>query len=137
MIRFKHFRYFIYTISTANQYGHVSVQPELAKKFNVGESKIGGITGIHNISSVLSSLIYGYLGDRYSRKLILTIMGYVASLGVYLCAISTTMTMFYAAKILVGLSESAFMTIVPGILTDVYAGAERTKMHSGVKNILS
>lgn len=38
--------YFINTISIANRYGHVSVQPELAQRFEVGESEIGGIMGI-------------------------------------------------------------------------------------------
>ena len=127
--KFLHFFfYFISTISIANRYGHVSVQPELAKKFNVGESKIGGIMGIFYIPFVLSCLVYGYLGDRYNRKIIITITTYLQALGVFLCAISTTMPMFYAAKILMGLTQSAFITISPGILSDIYTEAERTKM---------
>ena len=118
----------MHTISLGNQYGHVSVLPELAKKFNVGESEIGGIMGIFYISVVSSSLVYGYLGDRYNRKIILTVTGYLQALGVFLCGLSTTMPIFYAAKILIGLTQSAFITIVPGVLSDVYSGIERTKM---------
>ena len=121
--------YFIFIISLANRYGHVSVQPELAKKFNVGESEIGGIMGTFFIPFALSTLVYGYLGDRYNRKIIVTVTTYLQALSVFLCAISTTMPMFYAAKILMGLTQSAFVTIAAGILNDMYTGPERTMMN--------
>lgn len=120
--------YFINTISIANRYGHVSVQPELAQRFEVGESEIGGIMGIFYIPFVLSCLVYGYLGDRYNRKVILIIATYFQAAGVLCCALSTNMQMFYAAKILIGVTQSAFITIAPTILSDIYTEAERTKM---------
>jgi len=120
--------YFINTISIANRYGHVSVQPELAQRFEVGESEIGGIMSIFYIPFVLSCLVYGYLGDRYNRKIILIIATYIQAAGVLCCSLSTNMHMFYASKILIGVTQSAFITIAPTILSDIYTEAERTKM---------
>ena len=121
--------YLLYIISQSNRFGHVSIQAELATKFNIGEAEIGGIMTMFYIPYIFSSLFYGYIGDRYSRKKILVVTTYTQGIAVLLSSLCTSINQFYACKMLLAVSQSAFMTISPVVIGDMFPDEVcRTKM---------
>ena len=115
-------------VSVSNRYGHVPVQTNLQDEFKVNDEAIGSIMAIFYIPFVITAIIYGYLGDRYNRKLILVLTTTVQSIGVAGCGFSGNMMTFYAAKILIGVTQSACITLAPTVISDMYHGVDRTKM---------
>ena len=115
-------------ISVANRYGHVPVQANLKDDFKVNDEAIGKIMAIFYIPFVVTAIVYGYLGDRHNRKVILVITTILQSLGVLGCGYSTTIFQFYASKIIIGITQSACITLAPTVISDIYSGASRTKM---------
>uniref|UniRef100_A0A182YLE7 Major facilitator superfamily (MFS) profile domain-containing protein n=1 Tax=Anopheles stephensi TaxID=30069 RepID=A0A182YLE7_ANOST len=80
------------------------------------------------LSYMLFAPLFGYLGDRYSRKWIMV-------LGVTLWSTTTlagsymkTFGWFITFRALVGVGEASYSTIAPTIISDLFVGEMRSKM---------
>ena len=117
---FSHFDHFSTSATSAKR--SLNYAPE------VNDEAIGKIMAIFYIPFVVTAIVYGYLGDRHNRKVILVITTILQSLGVLGCGYSTTIFQFYASKIIIGVTQSACITLAPTVISDIYSGASRTKM---------
>lgn len=72
--------------------------------------------------------IFGYLGDRFSRKAIMafgiTLWGLTTLLGSYM----NSFGWFLAFRAFVGIGEASYSTIAPTILSDLFVHDLRSKM---------
>lgn len=71
--------------------------------------------------------IFGYLGDRYSRRLIMAGGIFVWSLTTLLGSYMTNFWTFLAMRALVGVGEASYSTIAPTIISDLFVGDTRSK----------
>jgi EmrB/QacA subfamily drug resistance transporter len=77
------------------------------------------------VAAAVATPIYGKLGDVYGRRLMLSV-----SIGIFLaasvlCALSTSMTMLVAARVLQGIGGGGLISISQGIIADVISPRER------------
>lgn len=80
------------------------------------------------ISYMIFAPIFGYLGDRFSRKAIMafgiTLWGLTTLLGSFM----NSFGWFLAFRALVGIGEASYSTIAPTILSDLFIHDLRSKM---------
>ncbi|MBN3311613.1 SPNS3 protein, partial [Atractosteus spatula] len=77
---------------------------------------------------MLLAPIFGYLGDRYNRKLIM-IAGLSVWIATTLCSSFITKSYFWLLVVtrgLVGTGEASYSTIAPTIIGDLFSGNQRT-----------
>ncbi|KAK9503507.1 hypothetical protein O3M35_010052 [Rhynocoris fuscipes] len=79
---------------------------------------------------MLFAPLFGYLGDRYSRRLIMAFGVFLWSLTTLLGSFMTDYYWFLAFRTLVGIGEASYSTIAPTIISDLFADDTRSKMLS-------
>jgi MFS family permease len=77
------------------------------------------------IGYFVTSPVFGWLGDRWSRKWLIAAGIFVWSLGTVLTGFAATFAMMLAFRVLVGLGEASYATISPSLISDSYAPAKR------------
>ncbi|KAJ8923321.1 hypothetical protein NQ315_001879 [Exocentrus adspersus] len=96
--------------------------------FDIKNDKGGLLQTAFVISYMVCAPIFGYLGDRYSRR-------WIMAAGVFLWSITTLcgsfMTKFWwfiLFRALVGVGEASYSTIAPTIISDLFVSDVRSKM---------
>lgn len=120
----------LFTINTINFLDRLSVAAVLSKiqeyygysKFQAGLLSTAFLGGY-----MLTAPIFGYLGDKYSRKYIL-----IGGIGFWLTAAFTGSLMtrdhgalFFISRMLVGVGEASYSTIAPTIIADLFEPQRR------------
>jgi MFS family permease len=77
------------------------------------------------IGYFVTSPVFGWLGDRCSRKWLIAAGIFVWSVGTILTGFATTFAMMIAFRLLVGLGEASYATISPSLISDSYGPAKR------------
>lgn len=73
----------------------------------------------------ITSPVFGYLGDRASRKWLIAIGIFVWSLGTVLTGFAKSYEELLCYRILVGVGEASYATISPSLISDKFAGTKR------------
>lgn len=101
-----------------------SIQTE----FQIGDDLSGLLQTAFVLSYMVCAPIFGYLGDRYSRK-------WIMILGVALWSGTTLVGSFMGQygwfltfRALVGIGEASYSTIAPTIISDMFVDELRSKM---------
>ncbi|XP_067682434.1 protein spinster homolog 1-like isoform X3 [Haliotis asinina] len=98
--------------------------------YGIGNSEAGLIQTSFICTYMVFSPIFGYLGDRYTRK-------YIMAFGIFMWSVFTLSASFigkdsfYAfvlLRALVGIGEASYSTIAPTIIADLFTKGMRTKM---------
>lgn len=80
------------------------------------------------ISYMIFAPVFGYLGDRYSRRWIM-ILGVALWSGTTLIgSLMSTYSSFILFRALVGIGEASYSTIAPTIISDFFINDLRSKM---------
>ena len=77
------------------------------------------------IGYFITSPVFGWLGDRWSRKWLIAAGILVWSVGTVLTGFAATFAMMLAFRVLVGVGEASYATISPSLISDSYAPAKR------------
>src|SRR4051812_44872582 len=93
--------------------------------FHVSDGDLGRINTIFMIGYFVTSPIFGYLGDRASRKWLIAGGIFVWSLGTVLTGYATSFAWLLGYRILVGVGEASYATISPSLLSDVFPAERR------------
>ncbi|KAL1376666.1 hypothetical protein pipiens_020073, partial [Culex pipiens pipiens] len=72
--------------------------------------------------------VFGYLGDRYSRKWIMALGVFLWSTTTLLGSFMNHFGWFITFRALVGIGEASYSTIAPTIISDLFVGDMRSKM---------
>lgn len=71
--------------------------------------------------------IFGYLGDRYSRKWLLVVGVIIWIIAVFVGSFMETFTGFIIMRAIVGIGEASYSTIAPTIISDMFVKEARSK----------
>ncbi|XP_041457140.1 protein spinster homolog 1-like isoform X1 [Lytechinus variegatus] len=105
---------------------------DIQEYFNITDdnSKAGLLQTIFIVGYMLTSPIFGYLGDRYSRKLLVA-FGITTWSGLTLAGSFIPADYFWAFLLLrglVGIGEASYVTIAATLIGDLFVGNRRTRM---------
>ncbi|KAM9385155.1 sphingosine-1-phosphate transporter SPNS2 isoform 2-T2 [Pholidichthys leucotaenia] len=115
-----------------DRYTVAGVLLDLQRNVNVSRQRSGLVANIFICSFMVAAPIFGYLGDRFNRKVIL-------SCGIFFWSIVTASSsfiskeyywLFVLSRGLVGIGESSYSSISPTIIGDLFTNNSRTMMLS-------
>uniref|UniRef100_A0A2M4AA83 Putative sugar transporter/spinster transmembrane protein n=1 Tax=Anopheles triannulatus TaxID=58253 RepID=A0A2M4AA83_9DIPT len=119
---------FVNLINYMDRFTIAGVLTEIQDHFNIGDDEGGLLQTAFVLSYMICAPLFGYLGDRYSRK-------WIMALGVSLWSTTTLLGSymhhfgwFITFRALVGIGEASYSTIAPTIISDLFVGDMRSKM---------
>ncbi|NXD68006.1 SPNS3 protein, partial [Eolophus roseicapillus] len=105
---------------------------DIQKYFKLGDGDTGLLQTVFILCYMLAAPVFGYLGDRYNRKVILG-AGIFFWSGVTLSSSFISELyywMFFLSRGLVGIGTASYSTIAPTIIADLFEEGKRTTMLS-------
>ena len=112
-----------------DRYSLAGVLRELQDYYKIGDSECGLLQTVFIASYMFLAPLFGYLGDRYSRKWIIIIGITIWSLFTLLGAFvpRDKFWIFVILRSLVGVGEASYSCIAPTIIGDLFTGQKRTR----------
>ena len=101
---------------------------EIQEDFKIDDAKAGLLQTIFIVIYMIFAPIFGYIGDRYSRRMILGVAICIWSLGTLVGSFMTSFWLFLATRALVAIGEACFTTVAPTIISDMFFGGRRSIM---------
>lgn len=101
---------------------------DIQKFYNIKDSMLGLIQTVFVCFYMVAAPAFGYCGDRYNRKTLISIGLVVWILAVLISSVGGPFWLFLISRALVGIGEAAYSTIAPSIIGDLYNGPKRTRM---------
>lgn len=95
------------------------------KELGLTDIDIGNISGLFTIVGAVVSLLWGYLGDRGSRKLLFLLSIVIGELPCLLTAWAATAAQFYWLRVLTGIGVGASFPIAYSLVADLFDEKER------------
>lgn len=123
---------FINLLNYMDRFTVAGVLPDIEHYFGINDEKSGLLQTVFICSYMFLAPVFGYLGDRYNRKVIMCFGITFWSL-VTLASSFTPKEHFWALLLtrgLVGVGEASYSTIAPTIIADLYVKGKRTNMLS-------
>jgi MFS family permease len=102
-----------------------AVLTPLQKDLGINDGQAGRLMTAFMIGYFVTSPIFGWLGDRCSRKWLIATGIFVWSVGTVLTGFATTFAVMIGFRVLVGLGEASYATISPSLISDNYGPAKR------------
>jgi MFS family permease len=102
-----------------------AVLTPLQKDLGINDGQAGRLMTAFMIGYFVTSPVFGWLGDRCSRKWLIAAGIFVWSVGTVLTGFATTFAVMIAFRVLVGLGEASYATISPSLISDNYGPAKR------------
>src|SRR5882757_7044180 len=102
-----------------------AVLAPLQKDLGINDGQAGRLVTAFMLGYFVTSPVFGWLGDRCSRKWLIAAGIFVWSAGTVLTGFAGTFAMMISFRVLVGLGEASYATISPSLISDSYAPAKR------------
>ena len=102
-----------------------AVLTPIQAEFGVADGELGRINTIFMLGYFVTSPVFGYLGDRASRKWLIAIGIFIWSLGTVLTGFASGFALLLCYRVLVGVGEASYATISPSLLSDAFPPARR------------
>lgn len=100
------------------------LQP-LEKDLGITDGQAGRLMTAFMIGYFVTSPVFGWLGDRASRKWLIATGIFVWSVGTILTGFAATFAMMVAFRVLVGVGEASYATISPSLISDSFPPAKK------------
>lgn len=120
----------LFTINTINFLDRLSIAAvltQIQEYYELSHGQAGFLSTCFLVGYMLTAPVFGYLGDKYSRKWIL-IGGIVFwTLAAFSGSIigKEHYILFYISRMLVGVGEASYSTIAPTIIADLFEPSKR------------
>jgi MFS family permease len=99
------------------------------KNFNITQDKyLGLLQTAFVVCYMLFAPVFGYLGDRHSRKWLLAIGISFWSLSTLIGSFMHSFWMFLMFRALVGVGEASYSVVAPAIISDLFAKDQRSSV---------
>lgn len=106
-----------------------AVQPLIKQEFNtVSDAQIGLLTTTFFWFYMCAAPFIGYLGDRYSRRHIISVGIMIWSGFTFLSAVTHTFNELMIRHIVVGIGEASYASIAPTLVADLFPPERRGRM---------
>lgn len=102
-----------------------AVRTPMAAAFGLGYGDSGRLFTAFMLGYFLTSPFFGYLGDRHSRKVLISLGILVWSLGTILTGLARSFVMVLAFRAMVGVGEASYATLSPGLISDTWSADKR------------
>lgn len=119
---------FVNLINYMDRFTIAGVLTDIQDHFEIGDAEGGLLQTAFVLSYMICAPIFGYLGDRYSRKWIMALGVFLWSTTTLLGSFMNHFGWFITFRALVGIGEASYSTIAPTILSDLFVGDMRSKM---------
>jgi MFS family permease len=110
--------------------GLVNVYPDLRARYGLGDDDLGLLATAFIVPHAIATLIFGWGGDRYDRRRVITFGMLVASLAGAAGALAGNTTTLMLSRILVGFGAAAVVPIANSILGQIYEGPAKASRMS-------
>ena len=107
-----------------------SVLEQIKGQFHFDDGAGGWLATAFMLGYFLTCPIFGYLGDRMSRK-------YLIAGGIFVWSVATVLTGFatdywhlIVCRVLIGFGEASYATLSPGLLADTFAPNKRNNAYT-------
>ncbi|XP_059818276.1 protein spinster homolog 1-like isoform X2 [Hypanus sabinus] len=123
---------YINLLNYMDRFTVAGVLPDIEEYFHINDGSSGLLQTVFICSYMIFAPIFGYLGDRYNRKIIM-------SCGIFFWSAVTLLSSFVPrayfwalllTRGLVGVGEASYSTIAPTVIADLFVGDKRTRMLS-------
>ena len=94
----------------------------------MSDAQSGGLQTAFVSSYMVFAPIFGYLGDRHSRKLIMAFGVFFWIFFTFLGSFMPNFEWFIICRAMVGIGEASYSTIAPTIISDMFVKESRSKM---------
>lgn len=125
--------FFINLLNYMDRYTIAGVLIQITDNFEINNAMAGLLQTVFIISYMLVAPLFGYLGDRYNR-IIIMVTGMILWSGFTLLASfihkPEHFPLFLLTRALVGIGEASYATIAPTLIGDMFVGVDRTRMLS-------
>lgn len=120
----------LFTINTINFLDRLSIAAVLShiiKYYDFSAFQSGLLSTCFLVGYMLTAPVFGYLGDKYSRKYILVGGVVFWSLSAFWASVISQehYVLFFISRMLVGVGEASYSTIAPTIIADLFEPQER------------
>ena len=102
-----------------------AVVAPMQAELNLTDGQAGRVATTFMIGYFLTSPIFGYLGDRTSRKWLIAGGIFIWSLGTVLTGFAATLGILLLFRVLVGVGEASYATVSPGLISDTFPPERR------------
>ncbi|ODN04368.1 Protein spinster [Orchesella cincta] len=121
--------FYVNLINYMDRFTLAGVLDDVSKSFGINNGEQGLLQTVFVISYMVFAPMFGYMGDRYSRRVIM-------AFGVILWSVTTlagsfmegNFYWFIAFRAMVGIGEASYSTIAPTIISDLFLDDVRSKM---------
>ena len=122
--------FLINLLNYMDRYTVAGVLTSIETYYKLTHSQSGLLQTAFIASYMIFAPIFGYLGDRYSRKLNITFGILFWSLTTFSGSLipAEQPLLFFAMRALVGIGEASYSTIAPTIIADLFPPAKRSQM---------
>ncbi|XP_063702444.1 protein spinster isoform X2 [Culicoides brevitarsis] len=118
---------FINLINYMDRFTIAGVLEDLQKDFGIDDALGGFLQTAFILSYMIFAPIFGYLGDRYSRRVIMGFGIALWSITTLLGSYMPSFTWFVVFRAFVGIGEASYSTIAPTIISDLFVKDLRSK----------
>ncbi|CAH0585767.1 unnamed protein product [Chrysodeixis includens] len=119
---------FINLINYMDRFTLAGVLGDVKEEFKIGDDCAGFLQTVFVVAYMVFAPIFGYLGDRYSRRVIMAFGVALWSLTTFFGSFIGNFVVFSFFRGLVGIGEASYSTIAPTIISDLFVGNVRSKM---------
>ncbi|XP_053207305.1 protein spinster homolog 1-like [Panonychus citri] len=121
---------FINLINYMDRFTVAGVLSDIEDYYHLTDAEGGILQTVFIVSYMIMAPIFGYLGDRYSRKYLMAAGILFWSMTTYLGSIipANAWGWFLFMRAMVGTGEASYSTIAPTIIGDYFIGTMRTQM---------
>ncbi|KAJ3624989.1 hypothetical protein MTP99_018576 [Tenebrio molitor] len=119
---------FVNLINYMDRFTLAGILDDIQSYFHVSNDKGGLLQTAFILSYMIFAPIFGYLGDRYSRKNIMAFGVFLWCLMTLIGSFMKNYWFFLLFRALVGIGEASYSTIAPTIISDLFVGDVRSKM---------
>jgi len=99
------------------------------KNFNITHEKyLGLLQTAFVVCYMVFAPVFGYLGDRYNRRFLLTVGISFWSLSTLIGSFMTDFWMFLGFRALVGIGEASYSVVAPAIISDLFSKDSRSSV---------
>lgn len=119
---------YINLINYMDRYTIAGILTQVQEYYSISDTQAGFLQTIFVLSYMIFAPVFGYLGDRYSRKWIMAVGVGIWVLAVLVGSFMEDFTAFLIMRAIVGVGEASYSTIAPTIISDMFVKDARSKM---------
>merc|ERR1712038_681506 len=119
---------FINLINYMDRYTIAGILTQVQDYYSISDTEAGFLQTIFVLSYMIFAPVFGYLGDRYSRKWIMAVGVGIWVLAVLVGSFMESFLAFLGCRAMVGIGEASYSTIAPTIISDMFVKDTRSKM---------